>query len=587
MAKHILERGEHPVFYYGSAYAGSLEPHYVAGVFLLLGETPTSYRIAMGGLVLLILVGVYLLTREAFGPLPSILALAYLAVPPYFFLYKGLTSDGHYDAFDLFTVGVLFLCVRIENALGERRQLRNLLVLLGVVIGVGWWINPITPALSAAAVAWVFFRKQPRPRIGNAGYIFLGFVAGSVPWTVWNVRHRWGSLASPELGAVDPAGALHNLSEVVRHSLPVLAGGAPLRVNAAWDIFPFSTVLVTLVLAVLLLPPLRRCLGGDQLCRLFFFCFVALVLTVVWSKRYVPSEPRVLFPYYVLIPPLLAVGWESWSHRGRFRVLAVTCAGILFFAHGSSIALAYRHISNTAGEATASLDSLESTLRRENVRRVYTDYWTAYRLTFESDEQIIAAPIPGEEAVRYLPYQDEVATDPSAGIVVRGDRDPCLDAYLREQRSSYRRISVDPFGVFIHLPARVLRFIGEGKGLPLPREAYRVTWRIGAHPKGLSRKGISPATVSFTNAGPCTWPTAVHLGYHWKAMEPGLSDVRDGGRGIPGHPVAPGETVTLSIPLHPPDRPGRYLLQYDLVFEQVDWFQARGGNIVSVPMEVR
>lgn len=587
MAKHILERGEHPVFYYGSAYAGSLEPHYVAGVFLLLGETPASYRIAMGGLVLLILVGVYLLTREAFGALPAILALAYLAFPPFFFLYKGLTSDGHYDAFNLFTVGVLLTCIRIEKTIQQGGNLRFLFVALGLLIGLGWWINPITPAISVAAVAWLLLRKQPRPPIRNVIYAFGGFLAGSAPWTIWNLRHQWASLATPELGAVDLAGALHNISEVVRHSLPLLAGAARMRVAPSWETFPFSSALVVIVLFLLLLPSIARAFRGDRICRLFLLCFLVLVLTVVWSKRYVPIEPRVLFPYYVLVPPLLAVGLESWSRRRGFQFLAVSCGCTLLVAHGSSLAGAYQHLGNTAGEATASLEPLERALRRDHVRHVYTDYWTAYRLAFESGEEIIAAPIPGEEAVRYAPYQQEVATDPSTGIVVRGNRDRCLDAYLREQRSPHRRISVPPFGVFTHLPADVLQFIAEGKGIPLPREAYRVSWSIGAHPTGLPRGGTSPATVSFRNSGPCTWPTAVHLGYHWKALEPGLPDVRDGGRGIPDRRIEPGEAVTLSLSLRAPDRPGRYLLEYDLVFEQVDWFQARGGTTVSVPMEIR
>ena len=586
MAKHILERGEHPVFYYGSAYAGSLEPHYVAGVFLLLGETPTSYRIAMGGLVLLIMTGVYILTREAFGRLAGILALAYLAIPPFYFLYKGLTSDGHYDAFLLFTVAVLLLCVRIEKELGKGRDLRRLALLLGVAMGLGWWINPITPAISAAAVAWLVLRKQPRPPARSALPAAVGFLVGSAPWTVWNLRHEWASLATPELGAVDVEGALHNLSEALRHSVPLLAGGARMRIESDWNVFPFSSLLVGLVLVVLLLPPFRHLLRGDRLTRLFFLGFFVLLATVVWSKRYVPNEPRVLFPYYVLVPPLLAAGLESWTRSG-FRALALACGGVLLFVHVFSIAAAHQHLGNTSGEATASLDRLERTLRQNRVRHVYTDYWTAYRLSFESDEEIVAAPIPGEEAVRYPPYQNEVRTDPSAAVVVRGDRDGCLDAYLREQGSPYRRIAAPPFGVFTRLPARVLQFIAEGKGMPLPRKAYRVNWRIGPHPNRLTPGATAPATVTFQNAGPCTWPTAVHVGYHWKSLEAGVPDVPDGGRGVPGRRIAPGEAVTMSLSLQAPQRPGRYLLEYDLVFEQVEWFESRGSVPVKVPMEVR
>jgi hypothetical protein len=587
MAKHILEEGQHPVFYYGSAYAGSLEPHYVAAIFLLLGESPSSYRIAMGGLVLLILFGVYVLTREAFGRFAAILALAYLAFPPFFFLYKGLTSDGHYDAFELFTVGALFLCIRIERALKEGRDLRLLTAALGLVIGLGWWLNPITPAISVPAVAWLLVRKRPRPRLRNAPYLLGGFLAGSFPWTVWNLRHGWKSLASPELGAVDATGALHNLSEVFRHSLPALAGAARLRIVTSWDTFPFSRWLVTFVLLALLIPAVSRALRGDRISRLFLLCFLALVATVVWSTRYVPGEPRVLFPFYVLIPPVLGFGFERWSRGRRGRYAAVVFVVVLLFAHGADLAVQHRHLENTAGEVTASLNPLQDVLRKEDVSHVYTDYWTAYRLTFESNEEIIASPIPGDEFVRYKPYQREVEGDRSAGIVFRGDRDRCLDAYLREQQQPYRRFFVKPFGVFTRVPADVLRFFGREAGIPQPREAYRVSWRIGRHPNAIPHGKASQATVSFRNAGPCPWSTAVHLGYHWKPLDQGLPYIRDGGRGVPNQRIEPGELVTLSVPLQAPDRPGRYLLEYDLVFEQVAWFHERGGKTATVPMEIR
>jgi hypothetical protein len=589
MAKHILERGEHPVFYYGSAYAGSLEPHYVAGVFALLGPTPTAYRIAMGGLVLLMMLGTWAVTRRAFGPLPAILALAYLAVPPFFFLYKGLTSDGHYDAFNLFTLGVLSLCLRIDNRLGAGGDPGALsFLLLGVLFGVGWWINPITPAISAAALFWLFLRRRDRPSIRHTPVVAAGFLLGSLPWTWWNLRHEWASLASPELGSVGIAGALHNLGEIVLHSLPLLAGGTRFRIAAGWETFPFSTILVMLVFVVLLVPGVLRMLRGDRVVRLFFLCFVVLVVTVIWSRRYVPSEPRVLFPYYVLIPPVLAAGMSWIATRGSGgRWLAVVLGGSLLFAHASGIAVEYRHVQNTDTEATAGLEDLQKVLTREGVRHVYTDYWTAYRLSFESNEKIVAAPIPGDEAVRYGPYQDEVAGDPSAAIVVRGPRARCLESHLRERRLPYRRAFVPPFSAFTRLPPDVLRFVGERGGLPLPAEAYRVTWKIGPHPAAIPRGGTARVTVSFRNVSACSWPHAVHLGYHWIPRDAGVPQVWDGGRELPDRRIEPDQFVTLPVHLKAPDAPGRYSLVYDLVFEGVEWFAARGGAAASVPIDVR
>lgn len=589
MAKHILERGDHPVFYYGSAYAGSLEPHYVAGAFALLGTSLDTYRTAMGALVLLIMLGTWAVTRRAFGRTAAILALAYLAVPPFYFLYKGLTSDGHYDAFNLFTVGVLLVCLSIEERLATGRDTgRHLYVLLGAVFGVGWWINPITPAVSAAAFAWLFVRKRARPPIRRIALIAAGFLIGSLPWTWWNVRHGWASLTAPELGRVGIPGALHNLGEILVHSLPLFAGGVRFRAGTAADTFPYSAVGVMLVFVVLLIPPVLRLLRGDRVVRLFLLCFAALVATVIWSGRYVPGEPRVLFPYYVLVPPVLAAGLTSIAaHRTGRTGLAAVLGGILLFANGFAMTQEHRHLRNTDGETTADLGPLESALRREGVRHVYADYWTAYRLAFESEETLIATPIPGDDLVRYLPYQKQVAADPSPAIVVRGSRDPCLTAYLRQRSLPHRRTVVPPFAVFTGLPREVNTFITEKGTLPLPDSAYKVTWRIGPHPATLPEKGATTATVSFRNVSPCTWPQAVHLGYHWTPVDPGLPRIWGVGRELPNRRIEPGEVVTLPVRVTAPGVPGRYYLVYDLVFENVDFFSTRGGATAAVPIAVR
>src|SRR5215831_10049840 len=96
MARHILAGEGHPVFYWGVAYAGSLEPHFVAAIFAMFGPSVGSYRLAMGILFALLVLGVFALTRRLFGDRASLIALAYFAMPPFFLLFKGLTSDGAY-----------------------------------------------------------------------------------------------------------------------------------------------------------------------------------------------------------------------------------------------------------------------------------------------------------------------------------------------------------------------------------------------------------------------------------------------------------------------------------------------------------
>jgi hypothetical protein len=109
---------------------------------------------------------------------------------------------------------------------------------------------------------------------------------------------------------------------------------------------------------------------------------------------------------------------------------------------------------------------LEHTLAKYDVTRAYADYWIAYRLSFDTDEHVIATydewkrwrvrdhrvtPVP--ETVRYAPFQRTVEAAPDHAFVFFRklyEPTPIRDALLR---NAYRRVLVGPFEVWVP-PAR-------------------------------------------------------------------------------------------------------------------------------------
>src|SRR5438876_3618653 len=59
MAMHIAYNGEHPIFFYGQNYMGTLEAHLAAGFFRLIGSSVFSLR--LGPLLLFVLLFVLFL----------------------------------------------------------------------------------------------------------------------------------------------------------------------------------------------------------------------------------------------------------------------------------------------------------------------------------------------------------------------------------------------------------------------------------------------------------------------------------------------------------------------------------------------
>jgi 4-amino-4-deoxy-L-arabinose transferase-like glycosyltransferase len=588
MAKHILDGKGHPVFYYGSSYAGSLEAHFVALFFAIFGPSPGIYRFAMVLLVTLTMLGVYAVARRCFGCRAALFSVGYLAVPPFFFLYKGLTSDGHYNSFNLFTVLAVGTALRIDADLANGRRRLLLFIVLGVVLGLGWWINPITPAVSLAVLLWLYFRKAPRPSPATLVLLLGGVVVGGSPWWIWNARHAWASLKAPELGTVGVRAAIHNLGGFFTTSLPTLAGGMEPNTLApfARETLPYSRLLSLVALSLVLAPSIVRAVRGDRCRGLLLLVLAGLLLAASFSQRSVVSEPRFLLPFYVVVPPLVGAALAGLLERRRQKPLWVACA-VLLCLHAVNLSRARVSFRNVDNEVTGRLDSLIRHSKRAGIRSLYADYWTSYRVSFESQETIVATPIPGEELVRFAPYNDAVGRDTSAGFALLPPRSGCFESYLRERDLRFSHLDADGFRVFYSLPDSVLDFVRSHGVLPLPTEAYRVAWEIREHPTILPASGQANARVAFQNTSPCAWPQAVHLGYHWKPLETGLPVIFDGGRELPNRRIAPGERVELDISLKVPAPPGRYLIEYDLVFELVEWFSTRGAATAQVRVAIQ
>ncbi|MGZ8688642.1 MAG: hypothetical protein ACXWZP_09465 [Gaiellaceae bacterium] len=100
---------------------------------------------------------------------------------------------------------------------------------------------------------------------------------------------------------------------------------------------------------------------------------------------------------------------------------------------------------------------------------------------------------------------------------------------------------------------------------------------------------LGHARVMLENAGTATWRSrgtdGVQVAYHW--LDPlGNPIVWDGIRTALPHPVAPGETVELDLPVLAPRPPGRYRLAFDLIEEHRFWFAEIGCEPLETPTEV-
>jgi tRNA (mo5U34)-methyltransferase len=78
----------------------------------------------------------------------------------------------------------------------------------------------------------------------------------------------------------------------------------------------------------------------------------------------------------------------------------------------------------------------------------------------------------------------------------------------------------------------------------------------------------------------------VRLGAHLLPPDDGDIPVWDFGRADLDADVPPGGEASMDIILRAPDRPGRYQVEFDMVAEQVAWFEDRGSPVIRSDLRV-
>ena len=578
MARPILEGRGHPVFSWGSTYGGTLEPHLLAPLFALFGAAPAVLRAFYAVLWAAFAAGAATFTFRLFGRRAGLVAAVYLAVPPFFLPYKVLTSDGAYASVALLGLAVLWLACEADARLAEGRSAKALLAALGLATGLGLWVTPVTLPVAAAALLWLALRRGPRPAAAGFASCAAGALLGAAPTLVWNLRHAGGSLRARELAPAAGAGLLRNAEGFFGESLPVLLGAA--RPHFAADSpasFPGSYVVVPLVSIALLVPALLAA-RRDRRVVLLAGALAALTAAAILVARLAPREPRYMVAGYAAFVPLLALS-VAGAARGVPRALAVGGFALLLASDLSGEARARRHTSDADdAQVTGPIGPLLSALREAGATRVFANYWTAYRVTFESGGSILATPIAREDGTRNVEWDAAVRAAENPAVVLLPPRDACFRDALRETGWPLHETRAGAFAVFRDLPPVVRDAVRAAGALPMPSAAYRVAWSDPSLPARLAPGGESSASIRAMNEGPCTWMANVRLAATWS----GPARVEQAFP-VPGRRVPSGDSAELDFTLRAPKEPGPWTLRLDLEQEGIARFSAKGG----APFEAR
>ncbi len=140
-----------------------------------------------------------------------------------------------------------------------------------------------------------------------------------------------------------------------------------------------------------------------------------------------------------------------------------------------------------------------------------------------------------------------------------------------------------------------LRFLASEEHMNAEVFAARIG-TVGLMPAALPAGAEVELPVGVTNESQVTWRrqgyVGVNLASRWRqgiatdeGEEPGPRIAPEGRRSLLPE-LAPGGFETVMLRVRAPDEPGDYTLEIDLVYEQVAWFEQRGGVPLRLPIRV-
>jgi hypothetical protein len=434
IARHMLE-GEFSAMYWLTPYGGTLESAFAALVFAVFGSSVLALKLTTLALFVAAAVLTWRVGIRTVGPRAALVGTALFWISPAFLVWWTTKARAYYGTGVVLGLVVLLLVLRLRE-----RDSRLDAAFLGLALGLGWWTTPGIVTVALPALVWLGVRRATAMRL--APYALPGLVAGMAPWLVWNARNGWLSLDfSPVAG--EESTFAERLANLFDHVLPTWLG-MRIPFSLDWIAGPLlGWAVVVLAIAAFVVALVRRPAGLEPL---LVVTAAFPILYAVSEYTYYSAEPR----YVVYVGPVLAL------LLGRaFAATPAAAAAIAVAVVLSATGLARMEQDGlyqpgvAEGRPAADLDPVIEFLERERERYVLTDYWIAYRLSFESRERVIAT---SSGFVRYAPHDRLVRQSgwPARVFGARSKVEPGLRSGLRSQ--GYRRYRIGGWIVYVHSP---------------------------------------------------------------------------------------------------------------------------------------
>jgi hypothetical protein len=252
MAMHIAFKGEHPIFFYGQHYMGTLQAYLGVAFFRLFGISVFSLRLGTVLFFTLFLVIMYCLTSLLYTKKLALITLALLSLGSSIMLDAEIAGLAGYSELLFFgSLSMLlasWLALSYDQYLSPNRRLWRWIAYgcWGLVAGLGFWSDFLTIVfILLSGLLLVLFCWRELLQFAVLPLV-SGLIIGSFPLIMYNLKappgentltvlrylHNNGSLQLAQLSAHNPIPFGPQLRGTLLTSLPAAIGGSPFCYDA-------------------------------------------------------------------------------------------------------------------------------------------------------------------------------------------------------------------------------------------------------------------------------------------------------------------------------------------------------------------
>jgi 4-amino-4-deoxy-L-arabinose transferase-like glycosyltransferase len=459
MSVNILE-GERPLFFYGQPYFGALEA-YLAALFLgvfgfsefVISLSPISFTLAW-------VLFSYLLFTRIHNSTAGIVAAACVAFPGYYVFWYSIATYGGYSAILCIGTAILWLSLRIFQESPRRVSLSLQSICLGVLMGLGIWIHPLTfPYIAIAAAILGVFTIRERFRLDIVLWLAVSALiglCGFFPFYFETGSFFGGVSESVQLSWSGVAGALSNLFTVNIYELIIWNFTHALESASARYLVVYGSLTLLFLASIFSLFALLT-FKNNSFRKFYYlipisFCLLFLLMYVQHHMATLKAPRYAINFWSMLLCLIWALAVSSQKKRGlRIFISLLFClwigyqiVGTLFFIGANSVG---------ARQEQRIMHAVVDSAREQNLKSVvtYGDALLGYKAQKFSIFSSNKIPFSHADTERYQVNAQFSETDRDRGYLTNAKFKSSLQNTLKELDASFTITSIDEFFLFSNI----------------------------------------------------------------------------------------------------------------------------------------